>query len=108
MTGALLVDRDAAIEAELAAAVVDTLLREDYAGLAGRVRVTGVAVAPTADADGVAAFGAECQQALATLRLRERHLVGDVVAFGLAGAYAWNISHYGFLMHPPPAFHYLP
>jgi diaminopimelate decarboxylase len=34
--------------------------------------------------------------------------VGDLVAFGLAGAYAWNISHHGFLMHPPPAFHYLP
>ena len=25
---------------------------------------------------------------------------GDLVAFGLAGAYAWNISHHGFLMHP--------
>lgn len=33
--------------------------------------------------------------------------VGDVVAFGLTGAYAWNISHHSFLMHPPPAFHYL-
>jgi diaminopimelate decarboxylase len=32
---------------------------------------------------------------------------GDLVAFGLAGAYAWNISHHSFLMHPPPAFHYL-
>jgi diaminopimelate decarboxylase len=32
---------------------------------------------------------------------------GDLVAFGLAGAYAWNISHHGFLMHPAPAFHYL-
>ncbi len=32
---------------------------------------------------------------------------GDLVAFGLAGAYAWNISHHGFLMHPPPSFHYL-
>jgi diaminopimelate decarboxylase len=29
------------------------------------------------------------------------------VAFGLAGAYAWNISHHDFLMHPSPAFHYL-
>jgi hypothetical protein len=113
--GTLGVDRDVVIEAELAAAVVNTLLREDYAGLAGRVRATGAgmvldwpggpvlplrpdgfladfavsrqasltlkcvgsllaAVAPAADADGVAAFGAECQQALATLRLRERHL----------------------------------
>ncbi|MGD0239618.1 MAG: IucA/IucC family protein [Streptosporangiaceae bacterium] len=117
MSGTLLVDRDVATEAELAAAVVDTLLREDYAGLAGRVRVTGAgtvldwpggpvlplradgfladfavsrpvpltlsdvgsllaAVAPAADAGGVAAFGAECRQALATLRLRDRHL-GD-------------------------------
>jgi diaminopimelate decarboxylase len=32
---------------------------------------------------------------------------GDVVAFGLAGAYAWNISHHSFLMHRPPAFRYL-
>ena len=32
---------------------------------------------------------------------------GDLVVFGLAGAYAWNISHHDFLMHPPPAFHYL-
>ncbi|TDD89364.1 type III PLP-dependent enzyme [Actinomadura rubrisoli] len=32
---------------------------------------------------------------------------GDVVAFGMAGAYAWNISHRDFLMHPAPAFHYL-
>jgi hypothetical protein len=107
--------RDAAIEAGLATAVIDTLLREDYAGLAGRVRATAdgpvldwpggpvlplrpdgfladfavagpapltlgdvssllAAVAPAADAGGVAAFGVECRQALATLRLRERHL----------------------------------
>lgn len=32
---------------------------------------------------------------------------GDVVAFAMAGAYAWNISHHDFLMQPPPAFHYL-
>jgi len=32
---------------------------------------------------------------------------GDRVAFGLAGAYAWNISHHGFLMHPRPGFHFL-
>jgi diaminopimelate decarboxylase len=30
----------------------------------------------------------------------------DLLAFGLAGAYAWNISHHGFLMHPEPGFHY--
>lgn len=33
--------------------------------------------------------------------------VGDLVVFGLAGAYAWNISHRDFLMHPPPRFHHL-
>ena len=33
---------------------------------------------------------------------------GDIVVFGLAGAYAWNISHRDFLMHPAPSFHYLP
>lgn len=32
---------------------------------------------------------------------------GDRVAFFLAGAYAWNISHHDFLMHPRPGFHYL-
>lgn len=32
---------------------------------------------------------------------------GDVLAFGMAGAYGWNISHHDFLMHPAPAFHYL-
>ncbi|MEU2687854.1 type III PLP-dependent enzyme [Streptomyces hygroscopicus] len=33
--------------------------------------------------------------------------VGDRVAFAMAGAYAWNISHHDFLMHPKPGFHYL-
>lgn len=28
--------------------------------------------------------------------------VGDSLVFSLAGAYAWNISHQNFLMHPPP------
>ncbi|WP_222723761.1 type III PLP-dependent enzyme [Streptomyces sp. t39] len=37
-----------------------------------------------------------------------RIAVGDVVAFSMSGAYAWNISHYDFLMHPHPTFHYLP
>ncbi|MEU3304584.1 type III PLP-dependent enzyme [Streptomyces sp. NPDC006678] len=32
---------------------------------------------------------------------------GDRVLFGLAGAYAWNISHHDFLMHPRPGFHFL-
>jgi diaminopimelate decarboxylase len=33
---------------------------------------------------------------------------GDVVVFAMAGAYAWNISHTSFLMHPAPAFVHLP
>ena len=33
--------------------------------------------------------------------------VGDLVAFGLAGAYAWNLSHHDFLLHPKPSFHYV-
>ncbi|MFC4122436.1 type III PLP-dependent enzyme [Nonomuraea zeae] len=33
--------------------------------------------------------------------------VGDTVVFEMAGAYAWNISHHDFLMHPKPSFHYL-
>ncbi|MEV4892255.1 type III PLP-dependent enzyme [Nonomuraea sp. NPDC055795] len=33
--------------------------------------------------------------------------VGDTVVFAMAGAYAWNISHHDFLMHPKPTFHYL-
>ncbi|MFC0602267.1 type III PLP-dependent enzyme [Streptomyces palmae] len=37
----------------------------------------------------------------------EQIRVGDVVAFAMAGAYAWNISHHDFLMHPKPTFHYL-
>lgn len=32
---------------------------------------------------------------------------GDRVLFALAGAYAWNISHHDFLMHPRPAVHFL-
>lgn len=32
---------------------------------------------------------------------------GDLVVFAMAGAYAWNISHTSFLMHPPPAFVHL-
>ncbi|MFJ8621589.1 type III PLP-dependent enzyme [Kitasatospora sp. NPDC093550] len=31
----------------------------------------------------------------------------DRVLFSMAGAYAWNISHHEFLMHPRPGFHYL-
>ncbi|MEV1174354.1 type III PLP-dependent enzyme [Nonomuraea sp. NPDC049784] len=37
----------------------------------------------------------------------ERLHVGDLLAFTMTGAYAWNISHHDFLMHPAPRFHYL-
>lgn len=37
----------------------------------------------------------------------ERLCVGDRVAFAMAGAYAWNISHHQFLMHPHPTFHHV-
>lgn len=30
---------------------------------------------------------------------------GDRVVFAMAGAYAWNISHHDFLMHPHPTVH---
>lgn len=33
--------------------------------------------------------------------------VGDRIAFAMAGAYAWNISHHAFLMHPHPTFHHV-
>ncbi|GIH77445.1 diaminopimelate decarboxylase [Planobispora longispora] len=39
-------------------------------------------------------------------RVPVRLEAGDVVEFAMAGAYAWNISHHDFLMHPEPAFHY--
>jgi diaminopimelate decarboxylase len=32
---------------------------------------------------------------------------GDLIVFAMAGAYAWNISHSAFLMHPPPEFVHL-
>ncbi|WP_439680103.1 type III PLP-dependent enzyme [Embleya sp. MST-111070] len=36
-----------------------------------------------------------------------RLALGDRVVFAMAGAYAWNISHHDFLMHPHPTFHHL-
>ncbi|HUK69175.1 MAG TPA: type III PLP-dependent enzyme [Streptosporangiaceae bacterium] len=37
----------------------------------------------------------------------KRLRAGDIVLFAMAGAYAWNISHHDFLMHPPPGAHYV-
>jgi len=36
-----------------------------------------------------------------------RVAAGDRLAFAMAGAYAWNISHHDFLMHPHPTFHFV-
>jgi diaminopimelate decarboxylase len=44
---------------------------------------------------------------LARGRRVDRLAPGDLVAFAMAGAYAWNISHHDFLMHPPPHFSYV-
>lgn len=38
----------------------------------------------------------------------DRLRTGDRVVFGMAGAYAWNISHHDFLMHRQPTFHLIP
>lgn len=124
-------------EHELAAAVISTLLRENYAGLSRRVRhaaggpvlelpgssltlpleadgfLADFRVAPAAppltlghvravlaatacprDAAGVAAFGEECDQALAAVRLREAHRDAASAARragpGLAGALGYD------------------
>jgi diaminopimelate decarboxylase len=34
----------------------------------------------------------------------DRLRVGDLLVFGQAGAYGWDISHHAFLRHPPPEF----
>ena len=34
----------------------------------------------------------------------DRLRVGDVLVFARTGAYGWDISHHGFLMHPPLRF----
>jgi hypothetical protein len=81
---AALLAEDAAVETGLATVLPlrpDGFLA-DFA-VAGRAPLTLgdvgallAAVAPAADADGVAAFEVECRQALATLRLRERQVRG--------------------------------
>jgi diaminopimelate decarboxylase len=57
----------------------------------------------------VTLVGALCtpRDVLARNQPVQRLRAGDVVAFAMAGAYGWNISHHEFLMHPPPSFHYL-
>ena len=44
---------------------------------------------------------------LATQTYVPRIRIGDILVFPLAGAYAWNISHHDFLMHPHPRIVFL-
>ncbi|MFJ7043481.1 type III PLP-dependent enzyme [Streptomyces sp. NPDC101112] len=64
---------------------------------------------PTAQGDRVTLTGQLCTPK--DLLARNVHApglrAGDRVAFSLAGAYAWNISHHDFLMHPHPGFHFV-
>jgi diaminopimelate decarboxylase len=64
---------------------------------------------PEAGAEPVTVVGQLCtpKDILARDITLTRLRAGDLLAFGLAGAYAWNISHHGFLMHPEPGFHYV-
>ncbi|MGW0883084.1 type III PLP-dependent enzyme [Streptomyces sp. NPDC002671] len=64
---------------------------------------------PAARDEPVTLVGQLCtpKDVLARRVMVERLRVGDRVAFAMAGAYAWNISHHAFLMHPHPAFHHL-
>lgn len=61
---------------------------------------------PGTDGGPVTVVGQLCtpKDVLATHPGGARVAVGDVLAFAMAGAYAWNISHRDFLMHDPPAF----
>jgi diaminopimelate decarboxylase len=66
-------------------------------------------VRPCVGAEPVTVTGQLCTPRDVLAReVRVRRLrVGDLIAFGLAGAYAWNISHTRFLMHKEPGFHYI-
>ena len=65
-----------------------------------RPQVTGVAVD---------AVGELCtpRDVLARDQPVARLRIGDVLVFGRAGAYGWDISHHDFLRHPPPSFEVL-
>lgn len=64
---------------------------------------------PTAESGRVTLAGQLCtpKDVLARRARVPALRTGDRVVFGLAGAYAWNISHHAFLMHPQPGFHLL-
>jgi diaminopimelate decarboxylase len=71
---------------------------------------TGDAVRPAVEGEPVTLVGQLCtpRDVLARDVVLPAVRAGDVVVFAMAGAYAWNISHSSFLMHPPPAFVHLP
>lgn len=70
---------------------------EDWAHPYDRPEVHGVAVD---------AVGELCtpRDVLARDRYVDRLRVGDLLVFGRAGAYGWDISHHEYLRHDPPAF----
>lgn len=59
---------------------------------------------PALERENVTLVGQLCtpKDILARAQPVEALAVGDCLVFPLAGAYAWNISHQNFLMHPPP------
>ena len=61
---------------------------------------------PAAENTEIDAVGELCtpRDVLARGRHVERVRAGDILVFGRAGAYGWDISHHDFLRHPPPAF----
>lgn len=81
---------------------------ENAAGRAGEHAGEGHAGEEVVDAP-VTLVGQLCtpKDVFARRRRVDRLAPGDVVAFAMAGAYAWNISHHDFLMHPHPGFHYV-
>ncbi|MGW2641858.1 type III PLP-dependent enzyme [Streptomyces sp. NPDC001348] len=64
---------------------------------------------PEARGEPVTLVGQLCtpKDVLARRAMVDRLRVGDRIAFAMAGAYAWNISHHEFLMHPHPTFHHV-
>ncbi|SDO75081.1 diaminopimelate decarboxylase [Streptomyces sp. cf386] len=64
---------------------------------------------PAADGDRITLAGQLCtpKDVLARRVPAAGLRAGDRVLFSMAGAYAWNISHHDFLMHPRPGFHFL-
>ncbi|MGW2649827.1 type III PLP-dependent enzyme [Streptomyces sp. NPDC001393] len=66
-------------------------------------------VRPEARDEPVTLVGQLCtpKDVLARRVMVSRLRAGDRVAFAMAGAYAWNISHHAFLMHPHPTFHHV-